>query len=93
VPFTVELDSGALISWASDPPSKPRRSLAAKTKLAPVDLQRLASALMIAKSEKSAAMPAWRFALERLRLEGVDVVTGAVSTPWQPNLTSKVALS
>jgi hypothetical protein len=95
VPFTVELDSGALISWASDPPSETA---------APVWLRkqswrqwicnRLASALMIAKREKSAAMPAWRFALERLRLEGVDVVTWApASTPWQPNLTSKVALS
>ncbi len=76
VPFTAELNSGALISWASDPPSE--------TKV-PVWLRRqswrqwicdrLGSALAVAKHEKSAAIPAWQFALERLRLEGVDVTT------------------
>jgi hypothetical protein len=88
VPFTVELDSGALLSWGSDPPFD---------ELAPAWLQsqswrqwichRLGAALAVAKREKSATMPAWRFALERLRLEGVDVATWApVSTSWRCNL-------
>jgi len=83
VPFTAELDSGPLISWASDPPSEAN---------VPVWLRRqswrqwicdrLGSALAVAKHDRSAALPPWRFALERLRLEGVDVRT------WAPGSTS-----
>ena len=95
VPFTAELECGALISWGSDPPLQEE---------VPVWLRRqswrqwisnrLGSALAVAKREKSAAMPAWRFALERLRLEGVNVVTWApVSTSWQSKPAPEVTTS
>jgi hypothetical protein len=93
VPFTVELHSGALISWASDPPVE---------ETVPAWLRRqswrqwicyrLGSALAVAKREKSAAMPAWRFALERLRLDGVDVTNWEpVSTSWPSQPAAEVA--
>jgi hypothetical protein len=83
VPFTAELDCGSLISWGSDPPLE---------QAVPVWLRRqswrqwicnrLGGALAVAKRQKAErqdmeGMAACRFALERLRLEGVDVSTWA----------------
>jgi hypothetical protein len=93
VPFTAELNAGALLSWASDPPMEEN---------VPTWLRRqswrqwicfrLGSALAIAKREQSAAIPAWRFALERLRLEGVDVTTWAPGSElWQSKSDAGVA--
>jgi len=74
VPFTAELDCGALMSWGVDPPLE---------EAVPAWLRqqswrqwvcnRLGSALAVAKQYESTAIPCWRFALERLRLDGVDV--------------------
>ncbi len=79
VPFTAELDCGALLSWGSDPPVDD---------MAPVWLQRqswrqwvcnrLGSALAVARHEKTVGAAASSFALDRLSLEGVDV------TNWTP---------
>ena len=73
VPFTSELDCGALLSWGSDPPSE---------EAVPVWLRRqswrlwicnrLGAALAVAKHHFCDSVPAWRFALTRLQLEGVD---------------------
>jgi hypothetical protein len=95
VPFTAELDSGALLSWASDPPSETavpawlrRQSWRQWT------CDRLGSALAIAKGEKSGAAPAWRFALERLRWDGVDITTWEPDPAlWQPNSADRAGLS
>jgi hypothetical protein len=85
VPFTAELDCGALLSWGCDPPVD---------EVAPVWLRRqswrqwicsrLGSALAVARHEKSAWAAASIFALQRLRLEGIDVMKWTpVSTPWR----------
>ena len=85
VPFTTELDAGALLSWASDPPMEADvPAWLQKQSWRQWICYRLGSALAVAKREKSPAMPAWRFALERVRLEGVDVSTWIpTSTSWQ----------
>lgn len=85
VPFTTELDSGALISWGSDPPPETTvPEWLRRQSWRQWICYRLGSALAVAKREKSARIPNWRFALERLRLEGVDITTWApVSTFWQ----------
>jgi hypothetical protein len=72
VPFTAQLGAGPLLSWGIDPPEETA---------APAWLRReswrlwvsnrLAVALLAARREESSVEP-WRFALERLRLEGVD---------------------
>jgi hypothetical protein len=83
VPFASDLNCGALVSWGSDPPFD---------ETVPVWMQRqswrqwicrrLGSALARAKRQNS-EIPAWRFALERLRLDGIDVEFWTpTSTPW-----------
>lgn len=85
VPFTAELNCGALMSWGSDPPTEEavppwlrRQSWRQWV------CNRLGAALAVAKHYESDAMLSWRFALERLRLDGVDVGNWAPeSTDWQ----------
>ena len=78
VPFTAELGS-PLVSWGIDPPSEED---------APVWLSRqswrlwvtnrLAVALLAGTQNAAAGLEPWKFAVERLRLEGVDTDT------WSP---------
>jgi hypothetical protein len=79
VPFTAELNGGALLSWGIDPPLE--EALPAwlrQQSWRQWVCNRLGAALAVAKHYESPAMPAWRFALERLRLDGIDV------TAWTP---------
>lgn len=81
VPFTSALDGGALLSWGSDPPPE---------EAVPVWLRRqswrqwicnrLGAALAVAKHHASNSVPAWRFALMRLELEGVDLTNWSIQS-------------
>jgi hypothetical protein len=85
VPFTAALDDEGLLSWGVDPPAsqhllnwQPRESWRFWL------TNRLANALLTAKraSVTSATRyPPWQYALERVRLEGVD------TTSWTPTDT------
>ena len=78
VPFTAEIGT-PLVSWGIDPPTEDD---------APVWLSRqswrlwvtnrLAAALLATRQNTSTGIEPWRFAIERLRLEGVDTDT------WTP---------
>ena len=94
VPFTSELDYGALLSWGADPPSE---------EAVPVWLRRqswrqwicnrLGAALAVAKHHPSDSMPAWRFALARLQLEGPDLTNWvARSQDGQSETVAEVAV-
>lgn len=79
VPFTAELGGDGLLSWGTDPPRD--RQLLEWQERESWRLwltNRLATALLAAKSAQSRAVEPWRFALERVRLEGVDTRT------WTP---------
>jgi hypothetical protein len=81
VPFTAGLDDSGLLSWGIDPPENERalRWLHRQSWRLWV-VERLAAALSIAKSARSAAaVEPWRFALERARRQGIDVET------WTPS--------
>ncbi|HUP62599.1 MAG TPA: hypothetical protein VNA69_19510 [Thermoanaerobaculia bacterium] len=83
VPFTAGLDDTGLLSWGVDPPESERalRWLGGNSWRYWV-AKRLASALAVAKTARSAAAVApWRFALERARRHGVDIET------WTPSAT------
>jgi hypothetical protein len=72
VPFTAEIAHGGLLSWGVDPP----RAEQALSWLGPESwrlwvVRRLGAALVAARGE--AGPEAWRYALERLHREGVDV--------------------
>jgi hypothetical protein len=85
VPFTAELNCGALMSWGSDPPlEEAMPPWLRRQSWRQWVCNRLGSAMAVAKHYPSDAMPSWRFALERLRLDGVNVSNWAPeSTEWQ----------
>jgi hypothetical protein len=79
VPFTSEIGGDGLLSWGMDPPQT--TATGAGSWNGPMSWRlwlthRLARALISARS--SAEPEPWRFALERVRLEGVDTAT------WTP---------
>lgn len=75
VPFTSEIGGGGLLSWGMDPPRSERTWSLGESWRHWLAL-RLARDLLAAR-QASAEEP-WRFALDRLRLEGVDTDT------WTP---------
>ncbi|HYX24528.1 MAG TPA: hypothetical protein VFC23_10290 [Thermoanaerobaculia bacterium] len=73
VPFTSEIGGDGLLSWGVDPPAGPwsggeswRLWLTHRLAVA------LLAGKLAGKSAETAGVEPWRFALERLRLEGVD---------------------
>ena len=80
VPFTAEFGCDGLLSWGIDPPAE----IAVPAWLRQQSWRqwicnRLGAALAVAKHYQSQAVPAWRFALERLRLDGIDVTSWAAA--------------
>jgi hypothetical protein len=77
VPFTAGIAGDGLLSWGVDPPAVERSPLVGDWESWRLWLtNRLAVALVAARTE-GAGEP-WRFALDRVRLEGVDTET------WTP---------
>ena len=82
VPFTSEIGGGGLLSWGVDPP-RSQRSWSEGESWRLWLTHRLARALLAARLAQASDPDAddlepWRFALERVRLEGVDTAT------WTP---------
>ncbi len=79
VPFTSEIGGNGLLSWGVDPPREESPQGGESWRLWLT--HRLARALLSAKSAEgvTGAAEPWRFALERVRLEGVDTDT------WTPS--------
>jgi len=82
VPFTAALDDEGLLSWGVDPPAsvqllewQPRESWRLWL------TNRLANALLTAKRAPATATQRspWQYALDRVRLEGIDIDT------WTPS--------
>jgi hypothetical protein len=86
VPFTAEIGGGGLLSWGVDPPDDVRSVLGGSRESWRVWVaHRLAWALLSARGRSDQApdkaeppLEPWRFALERVRLEGIDTET------WTP---------
>ncbi len=73
VPFTADMGTGGIVSWGVDPPSDMQTvgwKGAESWRLWLTN--RLADWMVQAAQSGSRAVQPWRFALERLRLEGVD---------------------
>ena len=79
VPFTSEIGGGGLLSWGVDPP-RSQRTWSEGESWRLWLTHRLARALLNARLSQASgpAVEPWRFALERVRLEGVDTAT------WTP---------
>jgi hypothetical protein len=79
VPFTAALQDDGLLSWGIDPPpEKGTLSWQERPSWRLWVTNRLAAALVAAKTAPTGGLEPWRFALERLRLENVDTDT------WTP---------
>lgn len=79
VPFTAEVAGGGLLSWGVDPATEEHCVPWLKRESWRLRISNLiASALLLAKSSGQAGISACRFAIERLRLEGIDTQT------WTP---------
>jgi len=78
VPFTAEVGGAGLVSWGVDPPAAERSALGGSRESWRVWVaQRLAWSLLAARRAEERGLEPWRFALERVRLEGVDTETWA----------------
>lgn len=77
VPFTSGIGSDGLLSWGVDPPAAEWVTSGASSWRLWL-ARRLAQAILAARSSPAAGVEPWSFALERLRLEGVDTAT------WTP---------
>ncbi|MDA0638862.1 hypothetical protein OUY22_36085 [Nonomuraea sp. MCN248] len=73
VPFSAAVTLDGLVSWGADPPREHPRATSWRMWVA----GRLAAHLVAARGERTdrEGMAPWRFALERLRLSGVDTDT------------------
>ena len=82
VPFTSEIAAEGLLSWGVDPPADSSSQGSGRESWRLWLTHRLAVALLSGKkSETTGGVEPWRFALERLRLEGVD------TDSWTPGGT------
>jgi hypothetical protein len=71
VPFTSEIAGDGLVSWGMDPPASERSPWGGRESWRLWLTHRLARALIAARGSGEEVEP-WRYALERLRLEGID---------------------
>lgn len=79
VPFTSELAGNGLLSWGIDLPTEKHTVPWLQRESWRLWItNRLASALILARTSAAEDMSPWRFALDRLRVEGVDTAT------WTP---------
>ena len=92
VPFTAELGLDGLLSWGMDPPSTEYSTAWKQRESWRLWIcNRLAIALAEARRQPNASISAWQFALERLRLDGVDPSTWTpISGLWQSASSSEV---
>lgn len=72
VPFTAPIDSAGLLSWGMDPPAAAQVFAGSSRESWRFWIaERLAAALQTAAAG-GGSVPPWRYALDRLRLEGLD---------------------
>jgi hypothetical protein len=94
VPFTAEITGDGLLSWGIDPP----HDLQALSWLERESWRlwltnRLATALLAAKSAQSTTIAPWEFALGRIALEGVDIATWTPTRQFEEKFNHNDVLS
>ena len=77
VPFSASVGDAGLVSWGMDPADQLGRP--PETSWRRWICRRIAHYIAFAAATPNADVPAWQFALERLRLDGVD------TTRWEPD--------
>lgn len=85
VPFTAAITPDGLLSWGVDPPARRSGNEAAPKSWRMWVTERLAEYLTIAGSAGAGKVEPWQFALERLRLSGIDTDTWVPANAMWPN--------
>lgn len=86
VPFTAAVSTDGLLSWGADPPALPSGDA---TSWRMWVTERLAEYVAVARGGAAGALEPWQFALERLRLSGIDTDTWVpASGMWPAALAS-----
>ena len=73
VPFSAEVGGDGLLSWGMDPPASARVAAWQEPESWRLWVTRRLAASLVAARQDAAGLSPWRFAVERLRREGVDV--------------------
>lgn len=73
VPFTAGITPNGLLSWGVDPPPETFAGMAAQESWRQWVTLRLAAALMAAKQSASSTVRPYLYALDRVKIEGIDV--------------------
>jgi hypothetical protein len=84
VPFTAPVTADGLLSWGADPPAPSAADGEALTSWRMWVTERLAEYLVVAREGSAGALEPWQFALERLRLSGIDTDTWAPANGMWP---------
>jgi hypothetical protein len=87
VPFTAAVTSDGLLSWGADPPVLPG---GAATSWRMWVTGRLAEYLVVARGAAAGELAPWQFALERLRLSGIDTDTWVPASGMWPEALAGV---
>lgn len=89
VPFTAAVTLDGLLSWGADPPAAPVANGAGHRSWRMWVTERLAEYLVVARDAGRSELEPWQFALERLRLGGIDTDTWVpASGMWPQALAS-----
>lgn len=84
VPFTASITDDGLLSWGVDPPQNLKTRLISLPESWRIWVtNRLAVALLAARRSRQQTMEPWQYAVERLKLEGVDTTTWAPTNSWR----------
>ena len=84
VPFTAPVTADGLLSWGADPPAASAVESEALTSWRMWVTERLAEYLVVAREGSAGTLEPWQFALERLRLSGIDTDTWAPANDMWP---------
>ena len=79
VPFSAEIAASGALSWGMDPPNA---WFGDRMSWRQWMCEKLAAALVAVRSHTAGPIAPWEFALERLRLEGVNTVTFMPTGNW-----------
>jgi hypothetical protein len=80
VPFTCELHGDGLLSWGMDPPKRAQvLAWQERQSWRLWVVNKLATALLAAKAQPSHSVEPWKFALQRVRLDGIE------TNSWTPS--------
>ena len=89
VPFTAAVTPDGLLSWGADPPVR-RSTNGTGTSWRMWVTEQLAGYITVARNTGSSELEPWQFALERLRLSGIDTDTWIpASGMWPEALASE----